>query len=98
MASTDPAHGRRGITAFLVSRGTAGFEVTRSEPTIARPPDQLAELTFIDCVVPPDAVLGEIGRGFYYAMENLNEGRLYVTSLAIGMAQAAQEDAIAYAQ
>jgi alkylation response protein AidB-like acyl-CoA dehydrogenase len=98
IAYTDPAKGRRGITAFLVEKGTPGLEVARVERTMAGPPDYVAQLTFTDCLVPRDAVIGEEGKGFYYAMENLNEGRTYVSALAVGMAHCALEDALAYAK
>lgn len=97
LAYTDRTKGRRGMTAFLVQKGTPGFEVARLERTMAGPPDSVAQLRLTDCVVPADSVLGEVGQGFYYAMENLNEGRLYVAALAVGMARCAQEDASQYA-
>lgn len=87
MAVTDPGkRARGGITAFLVDRGTAGFEVTRVDTTIGSDPIKLAELSFDNCVVPAGAVLGEVGQGFKVAMESLTSGRMGVACSCIGAA------------
>ncbi|HYZ33209.1 MAG TPA: acyl-CoA dehydrogenase family protein [Crenalkalicoccus sp.] len=87
MAVTDPekrAHG--GIGAFLVERGTPGFEVTRVDTTIGSEAIKLGELTFTDCVVPDEALLGGPGDGFGIAMGSLTNGRLGVSAACIGAA------------
>jgi acyl-CoA dehydrogenase len=87
MAVTDPAkRARGGITAFLVDRGTPGFTCTRVDTTMGSEAIKLAELTFEDCIVPDTAVLGEVGNGFRFAMESLDEGRLAVACACLGVA------------
>jgi acyl-CoA dehydrogenase len=77
---------RGGITAFLVERRTPGFAVTRVDTTIGSEAIKLAELTFEDCFVPDEAVLGEVGGGFKIAMSSLASGRLGVACSCIGAA------------
>ncbi|MGG5808593.1 acyl-CoA dehydrogenase family protein [Falsiroseomonas sp. CW058] len=87
MAVTDPAkRARGGIAAFLVERGTPGFEVTRIDTTIGSEAIKLGELTFTDCVVGEDALLGGPGDGFAIAMSSLASGRLGVSAACIGAA------------
>lgn len=87
MAVNDPAkRARGGITAFLIDKGTPGFQVTRVDTTIGSEAIKLAELTIEDCVVPDSAVLGEVGQGFRIAMDSLTSGRLGVACSCIGTA------------
>ena len=88
IAVTDPEkRARGGITAFLVDKGTPGFNVTRVDMTIASDAIKLAELTFEDCEVPDSAMLGPVGNGFKVAMGSLNNGRLSVSCCCIGAAE-----------
>ena len=99
MAVNDAARrARGGITAFLVERGTPGFEVTRVVTTIGSEAIKLAELTITDCFVPDGAVLGEVGQGFRIAMESLTSGRLGVSCSCIGAADRLIEMSAAYAK
>jgi acyl-CoA dehydrogenase len=99
MAVNDPAkRARGGITAFLVEKGTPGFNVTRVDTTIGSEAIKLAELTIADCFVPDDAVLGEVGQGFRIAMESLTSGRLGVSCSCIGAADRLIEMSAAYAK
>jgi acyl-CoA dehydrogenase len=99
MAVNDPARrARGGITAFLVERGTPGFNVTRVDTTIGSEAIKLAELTIEDCFVPDSAVLGEVGQGFRIAMESLTAGRLGVSCSCIGTADRLLEMSAAYAK
>jgi len=99
MAVNDAAkRGRGGITAFLVERGTPGFEVTRVDTTIGSEAIKLAELTITDCFVADGAVLGEVGQGFKIAMESLTSGRLGVSCSCIGAADRLIEMSAAYAK
>lgn len=92
MAVTDPQkRSRGGITAFLVDRGTPGFSVTRVDTTIASDAIKLAELTFENCFVPQEAVVGEVGSGFKVAMRSLNDGRLSVSCSCVGTAESLLE-------
>ncbi|MFA5890693.1 MAG: acyl-CoA dehydrogenase family protein [Actinomycetota bacterium] len=88
---------RGGITAFIIDRETPGYEVTRIQRT-ASTVDRPAELTFTDCVVPPENVLGEVGQGFYAAMQWINGGRLHIASGALGIAQHLFDKMLDYAK
>jgi acyl-CoA dehydrogenase len=99
MAVTDPAkRARGGITAFLVEKGTPGFNVTRVDTTIGSEAIKLAELTIDECFVPDAAVLGEVGQGFRIAMESLTNGRLGVSCSCLGAADRLIEMSAAYAR
>jgi acyl-CoA dehydrogenase len=89
---------RGGITAFLVDKGTPGFNVTRVDTTIGSDPIKLAELSFDDCVIPAGAVLGEVGQGFKVAMQSLTSGRMGVACSCIGAADRLLEMSAAYAK
>jgi acyl-CoA dehydrogenase len=99
LAVTDPQRrARGGITAFLVERGTPGFQVTRVDTTIGSDAIKLGELTFENCVVPTDAVLGPVGGGFGIAMDTLNDGRMSVACSCLGTADRLIEMSIAHAR
>jgi acyl-CoA dehydrogenase len=99
MAVTDPEkRARGGISAFLIDRGTPGFSVTRVDTTMGSEAIKLAELTFEDCFVPDEAVLGKVGDGFRFAMESLDEGRLNVACACLGVADRVLTMAIGHAQ
>jgi len=94
-AYTDKAAGTRGgISAFLMPADTPGFAVTGTIALMGTATPGVYELNFDDCFVPADAILGEEGRGFHYALEGLNEGRLNVGATAVGMGLYALELAI----
>jgi acyl-CoA dehydrogenase len=99
MAVTDPEkRARGGIGAFLVERGTPGFEVTRVDTTIGSEAIKLGELTFTDCVVPDAALLGDPGQGFAIAMGSLTNGRLGVSAACIGAADRLLSMAVEHAK
>jgi alkylation response protein AidB-like acyl-CoA dehydrogenase len=75
-----------GITAFLVDADTPGYSVSRIQGTMS-PIQNPAELTFEDCRVPEDAVLGGVGFGFYSAVKGINGARLQIAATALGMAK-----------
>ena len=95
-ATIDPAAGYRGITAFLVDRGTDGFSVGKKEDKLGIRASSTCELVFEDCRVPRANVLGEIGKGYKVAIETLNEGRIGIGAQMIGLAGGALEHAIRY--
>jgi alkylation response protein AidB-like acyl-CoA dehydrogenase len=100
MCKTDPdaEPPHRGISLLLVEKGE-GFEVSRSLPKLGYRGVESCELTFDDYEVPVDALLGGTeGRGFPQMMKGLELGRIQVAARAIGVAQAAFDDAVAYAQ
>ena len=99
VAVTDPAkRARGGITTFLVPRGTPGFTVTRVDTTIGSEAIKLGELTFEDCTLPEDAVLGTVGEGFKVAMGSLTSGRLGVSCSCLGAADRLLEMSIAHSK
>jgi acyl-CoA dehydrogenase len=94
-AYTDKAAGPRGgITAFLMPASTPGYAVTGTIELMGTASPGVYELAFDNCQLPEDAVIGEIGRGFHYALEGLNEGRMNVGATAVGMGEYALELAI----
>ena len=95
-ATVDPAAGYRGVTAFLVERGSAGFAVGRKEDKLGIRASSTCELILEDCRVPRSQVLGEVGKGYKVAIETLNEGRIGIGAQMIGLAQGALDHAIAY--
>jgi alkylation response protein AidB-like acyl-CoA dehydrogenase len=88
--------GYRGITAFLVERGAAGFTIGKKEDKLGIRASSTCELLFEDCRVPRANVLGEVGRGYKVAIETLNEGRIGIGAQMIGLAQGALDHTIAY--
>ena len=95
-ATSDPAAGYKGITAFLVERGIPGFTVGKKEDKLGIRASSTCELLFEDCRVPRANVLGEIGKGYKVAIETLNEGRIGIGAQMIGIAQAALDHAVRY--
>lgn len=94
-AKTDPAQGSRGISAFIVENGTPGFEGKQMK---LMGPHPIAELTFTNCRLPKDNLLGEPGRGMRVALSTLDCVRMSVGAAAVGIAQRAFEDAISYSK
>jgi alkylation response protein AidB-like acyl-CoA dehydrogenase len=96
-ANADPVH--RGMSILLVETDTAGLVVSEDIPKLGYKGIEACELTFEDCRVPADALLGdEPGRGFAQMMRGLEIGRIQVAARAVGVGRAAYEDSFAYAQ
>jgi alkylation response protein AidB-like acyl-CoA dehydrogenase len=95
-ANVNPSAGYRGITAFLVERGTPGFTVGKKEDKLGIRASSTCELLFDGCRVPRANVLGEVGKGYKVAIETLNEGRIGIGAQMIGLAQGALDHTIAY--
>jgi alkylation response protein AidB-like acyl-CoA dehydrogenase len=95
-ATVNPAAGYRGITAFLIERGTAGFTIGKKEDKLGIRASSTCELIFEDCTVARDSVLGEVGKGYKVAIETLNEGRIGIGAQMIGIAQGAIDHAVRY--
>jgi len=95
-ANVNPDAGYRGITAFLVERGTAGFAVGKKEDKLGIRASSTCELLFEECRVPKANVLGDVGKGYKVAIETLNEGRIGIGAQMIGLAQGALDHTIAY--
>jgi len=97
-ANIDPTAGYRGITAFLVEKGTPGFTVGRKEDKLGIRASSTCELIFEDCEVSAASVLGEPGKGYKIAIETLNEGRIGIGAQMLGLAEGAWGHAVRYAQ
>ena len=97
-AVTDPEAGKRGISAFLVPTDAAGFRVARIEEKMGQKSSDTAQIVLDDVRVPADALLGEEGAGYRIALANLETGRIGIAAQSVGMAAAALEYALAYAQ
>ena len=97
-AQTDRAAGHRGISAFLVEKGTPGFTVVKTEDKLGIRASDTAELLFERCRVPAATRLGEAGQGFKIALGTLDVGRIGIAAQAVGIAVAAYEAALAYAR
>ena len=97
-AVTDPAAGKRGISAFLVPTDTPGFTVDRLEKKFGQNASDTAHILLENCRIPADLLLGEEGEGLRIALANLEGGRLGIAAQAIGIARAAYEAALAYAK
>ncbi|HKS88614.1 MAG TPA: acyl-CoA dehydrogenase family protein, partial [Stellaceae bacterium] len=97
-AVTDPAAARKGITAFLVPTETKGYQVARLEKKLGQRASDTAQLVFEDLELTPDLMLGAEGEGYKIALANLEGGRIGIAAQAVGMARAAYEAALAYAQ
>ena len=95
-AVTDPERGNKGISAFIVERGTAGFAVGHKENKLGMRASDTVELILKDCVVPAENLLGERDSGFVDAMKVLDGGRISIAALAVGVGQAAVDAAIGY--
>ncbi|OIM96099.1 acyl-CoA dehydrogenase [Bradyrhizobium elkanii] len=95
-AKTDPAAGTNGITMFLVEKGTPGFSVARELDKLGWRSSDTAELVFDGCRVPTENVLGAEGQGFYSIMRNLQNERLVLAAMSIGMAEAAIDMTVTY--
>jgi alkylation response protein AidB-like acyl-CoA dehydrogenase len=97
-AVTDPEAGRKGISAFLVPTDTAGYRVARLEKKLGQRASDTAQLVFEELELTPDLMLGQEGEGYRIALANLEAGRIAIAAQAIGMARAAYEAALVYAQ
>jgi alkylation response protein AidB-like acyl-CoA dehydrogenase len=96
LATINPDVGYKGITAFLVERGTPGFAVGKKEDKLGIRASSTCELLLDDCRVPKANVLGEVGKGYKVAIETLNEGRVGIGAQMLGLAQGAFDHAVAY--
>jgi butyryl-CoA dehydrogenase len=99
MAKTDPSKGVKGITAFIVDRGTKGFTIGKKEDKLGCRGSPTSQLYFDDCHVPADRVLGEkLGEGFTGAMKTLDGGRISIGAMALGLGEAAYAKSVEYAK
>jgi len=97
-AVTDPERGRKGISAFVVPTETAGYRVARHEQKLGQRASDTVQLVFEDMELTPDLMLGAEGEGYRIALSNLEGGRIGIAAQSLGMARAAYEAALLYAQ
>lgn len=95
-ATVNPEAGYKGITAFLVERGTPGFSIGKKEDKLGIRASSTCELVFEDAFVPAENVMGEVGKGYKIAIETLNEGRIGIAAQMLGLAEGAHAAALAY--
>lgn len=98
IAITDPSKGARGASAFIVEKGTPGFEFGKKEDKMGIRASATRELIFNDCRVHKDNLLGKEGMGFIIAMRTFDYSRPGVAAQAVGIAQAAFEEALYYSR
>ncbi len=98
MAKTDKSKGAKGISAFIVEKGTPGLKYGVEEDKLGLRGSVTAELIFEDCRVPKENLLGELNMGFIGAMNILDRGRTAIGAMSVGIAQGALEQSIAYAK
>jgi len=96
MAMTDKSKGNKGITAFIVEKGFPGFSIGKKELKMGIRGSSTTELVFEDCIVPKENRLGAEGKGFGIALGALDGGRIGIAAQALGIAQGAFDETVAY--
>jgi len=97
-AKTDPDKGARGISAFIVEKGTPGLHIGKVEDKLGMRGSATSQVILEDCRVPAENLLGKEGDGFVNALKTLDGGRISIGALGVGIAQGAFEEALAYAK
>jgi alkylation response protein AidB-like acyl-CoA dehydrogenase len=98
IAVTDKGAGKRGMSAFLVPTDTPGYIVSRLEEKIGQHSSDTAQITFENCRVPAENLVGEEGEGYRIALSALEGGRIGIAAQSVGMARSALDVAIDYAK
>jgi butyryl-CoA dehydrogenase len=98
VASTEPGAKTRGISAFIVDSDTPGYRIGKLEKKLGIRSSSTAEIILEDCVLPKEALLGDLNKGFKVSMVTLDGGRLGIASQALGIARACIEDSIKYSK
>ena len=97
-ASTDPQKGSKGISAFVVEKGTPGLIIGKDERKMGLHGSSTVQVTFEDMKIPTANLLGKEGEGFKIAMANLDAGRIGIAAQALGIAEGAMKHAVQYAK
>lgn len=97
-AKTDPEKGNRGISAFIIEKGTPGFSIGKWEQKMGLNNSATGELFFRNCRIPKKNLLGTLNKGFPLFLKGLDEGRIAISAMAVGMAQGAFDRAVAYSK
>ncbi len=98
MAMTDRSQGTKGISSFIVEKGTKGFHVSKIEKKLGTRGSPTCTIIFEDCRIPKENLIGEVGEGYKQALKTLEGGRLGASALILGIAQAAFDAALSYAK
>lgn len=96
LAMTDKSKGNKGISAFIVEKGFQGFSIGKKELKMGIRGSSTTELIFENCIVPKENLLGAEGKGFGLAMTTLDGGRIGIAAQALGLAQGALDETVAY--
>lgn len=96
IAMTDKSKGNRGISAFIVEKGTEGFKFGKKERKMGIKGSATCDLIFENCRIPKENLLGKEGQGFKIAMQTLDGGRIGIASQALGISEGALNECIAY--
>ena len=96
IASTDKSKKQKGITAFIIEKGTPGFRPGQLEHKLGLKISDTSELIFEDCRIPKENMLGELDRAFYDTMKVLDGGRISIGAMGLGLAQGALDEALKY--
>lgn len=96
IAMTDKSLGTKGISAFIVEKGTKGFSIGKKEKKMGIRGSATTELIFEDCRIPKENLLGALGKGFGIAMKTLDGGRIGIAAQALGIAQGAIDETVKY--
>jgi len=97
MAVTDKTKGKKGISAFVIERGTKGFRAGKKEDKLGVRSSDTSELVFEDCRIPAENLLGREGMGFVDTLRILDRGRIGIAAWSVGIGQAALEASMSYA-
>jgi len=96
MAITNKEAGKKGISAFIVEKGTPGFSAGKKENKLGMRSSETSQLIFENCKVPAENLIGEEGMGFIQSMKILEGGRISIASLSVGLAQGCLDESIKY--
>jgi hypothetical protein len=97
-AKTDPSKGNRGISAFIVEKGTPGLHVGKVEDKLGMRASATSQVLLEDCGVPAENLLGKEGEGYVNALKTLDGGRIGIGAIGVGLAQGAFDASVAYAK
>jgi alkylation response protein AidB-like acyl-CoA dehydrogenase len=98
MAVTDRTAGSKGVSAFIIEKGTPGLTPGKKENKLGMRASDTSEVLFENCRIPADQLLGDVGQGFVNTMQVLDAGRIGIAALSVGLAQGAYEAALHYAK
>jgi butyryl-CoA dehydrogenase len=96
MAMTDKSKGTKGISAFIIEKEDEGFSIGKTEDKMGICASSTTELIMVNCKIPKDRILGNVGDGFKVAMSTLDGGRIGIASQALGIAQGALDVTVEY--